>query len=127
MIETPKNYEEAKIFLKGDKNNQVIEQKKKLLKIRMALIPALFITAIGTASEILLGMGLNGFLMSIPLSILTSFLPELLAYMNVKKLEKSINDNSFFEENTEEQVINKANDQIEFYNEVIDKKEGKSK
>ena len=127
MIETPKNYEEAKIFLKGDKNNQVIEQKKKLLKIRMALIPALFITAIGTASEILLGMGLNGFLMSIPLSILTSFLPELLAYMNVKKLEKSINDNSFFEENTEEQVISKANDQIEFYNEVIDKKEGKSK
>ena len=126
MIETPKNYEEAKIFLKGDKNNQVIEQKKKLLKIRMALIPALFITAIGTASEILLGMGLNGFLMSIPLSILTSFLPELLAYMNVKKLEKSINDNSFFEENTEEQVISKANDQIEFYNEVIDK-EGKSK
>lgn len=127
MIETPKNYEEAKIFLKGDKNNQVIEQKKKLLKIRMALIPALFITAIGTASEILLGMGLNGFLMSIPLSILTSFLPELLAYMNVKKLEKSINDNSFFKKNTEEQVISKANDQIEFYNEVIDKKEGKSK
>ena len=127
MIGKPKNYEEAKIFLKGDKNNQVIEQKKKLLKIRMALIPALFITAIGTASEILLGMGLNGFLMSIPLSILTSFLPELLAYMNVKKLEKSINDNSFFEENTEEQVISKANDQIEFYNEVIDKKEGKSK
>ena len=127
MIEPPKNYEEAKIFLKGDKNNQVIEQKKKLLKIRMALIPALFITAIGTASEILLGMGLNGFLMSIPLSILTSFLPELLAYMNEKNLEKSINDNSFFEENTEEQVINKANDQIEFYNEVIDKKEGKSK
>lgn len=127
MIKTPKNYEEAKIFLKGDKNNQVIEQKKKLLKIRMALIPALFITAIGTASEILLGMGLNGFLMSIPLSILTSFLPELLAYMNVKKLEKSINDNSFFEENTEEQVISKANDQIEFYNEAIDKKEGKRK
>ena len=127
MIDTPKKYEEAKIFLKGDENNQVIEQKKKLLKIRMALIPALFITAIGTASEILLGMGLNGFLMSIALSILTSFLPELLAYMNVKKLEKSINDNSFFEENTEEQVISKANDQIEFYNEVIDKKEGKSK
>ena len=127
MIETPKNYEEAKIFLKGDKNNKVIEKKKKLLKIRMALIPTLYITAIGTASEIILGTGLTGYLLSIPLSILTSFLPELLAYMNVKKLEKTINDNSFFENNTEEQVIQKANDQIEFYNEVIDKKEGKSK
>ena len=127
MIETPKNYEEAKIFLKGDKNNQVIEQKKKLLKIRMALIPTLYITAIGTDSEIILGTGLTGNLLSFQLSILTSFLPELLAYMNVKKLEKTINDNSFFENNTEEQVIQKANDQIEFYNEVIDKKEGKSK
>ena len=88
----------------------------------MVLIPAVFIIAIGTTAEILLGMGPNGYVMSMPLAFFTSFLPELLAYMNVKKLEKSIKDNSFFEENTEEQVINKANDQIEFYNEVIDKK-----
>lgn len=76
MIETPKNYEEAEIFLKGDKNNQVIEQKIKFLKIRMVLIPVIFISVIGTVG-VILGLGPTGLIVSIPFSILSAFLPEL--------------------------------------------------
>ena len=39
----------------------------------------------------------------------------------------SIADNSFFENNTEEEVISKAQEEAEYCNKVIDKEEGKSK
>ncbi|MBE6001868.1 MAG: hypothetical protein E7239_10905 [Sarcina sp.] len=124
MIETPNNYEEALIFLKGDINNQVVERRKKLFKIRMVLMPVIFISVLGTLG-VILGLGPTGLIVSIPFSILSAFLPELLAYIKVKKFEKSLIDNSYFENSTEEQVINMARDTIDFYNKVIVKEEGK--
>lgn len=126
MIETPNNYEEALIFLKGDKNNQVVKRMKKVFLIRMVLIPVIFISVIGT-SGVILGLGPTGLIVSIPFSILSAFLPELLAYIKVKKFEKSLMDNSYFENNTEEQVMKMARDAIDYYNKVIVKEEGKSK
>ena len=126
MIEAPNSYEEAMNFLKGDKNNQVVERRKKLFKIRMVLIPVIFISVIGTVG-VILGLGPTGLIVSIPFSILSAFLPELLAYIKVKKFEKSLMDNSYFENNTEEQVMKMARDAIDYYNKVIVKEEGKSK
>lgn len=126
MIEAPNSYEEAMNFLKGDKNNQVVERRKKLFKIRMVLMPVIFISVIGTVG-VILGLGPTGLIVSIPFSILSAFLPELLAYIKVKKFEKSLIDNSYFENSTEEQVMNMARDAIDYYNKVIVKEEGKSK
>lgn len=126
MTEKPKNYEEAKIFLKGSEVSENNKEKQKIKKIRIVLVPAIFISVI-TLIGASIGGAAEAAIVSIPLSIISALGPELIDYFKQKKYMNSIADNSFFENNTEEEVISKAQEEAEYYNKHIDKEEGKSK
>ena len=120
MIEKPKTYEEAKIILKSDEVKQVNKYLKKMAIRRMKLFPALLFASLNlilTAPAINMqdpGMIKIALLTSTGTALmgLAGLIPD---YISRKKLEESINDGSYIENNSEEDVIKKAQAFVDDY------------
>ena len=120
MIEKPKTYEEAKIILKSEEVKQVNEYLKKMAIRRMKLFPAFLFTSLNlivTAPAIYMqdpGMIKIALLTSTGTALmgLAGLIPD---YISRIKLEKSINDGSYIANNSEEEVIKKAQAFVDDY------------
>ena len=120
MIKKPETYEEAKIILSSKEAKEVDKYHKKMAIRRMKLFPAFLFTSLNlivTAPAIYMqdpGMIKIALLTSTGTALmgLAGLIPD---YISRIKLEKSINDGSYIENNSEEDVIKKAQAFVDDY------------
>ena len=112
-MEKVETYEEAKVIIKSSTTSEIAEHNKKALKLRAGFITLIAIAAtsvtgiaVGDSSASMAVMPIFG---SISIS---SIIPYLLYLRNQRKIE----DDSFFKNKSEEEIIQMANEYAEAYN-----------
>lgn len=122
MLEKPETYEEAKIIIKNSTTSEMAELNKKLLKIRAGFITAIGLTA-ATAAEIVVNDPLVtiGFMPIFGTISLTS----IVQYLHYLRNQQKINDDTFFDGKSEEEIMKMAEEYVEAYNEFIPQYKGK--
>ena len=122
MLEKPETYEEAKIIIKNSTTSEMAELNKKLLKIRAGFITAIGLTA-ATAAEIVVNDPLVtiGFMPIFGTISLTS----IVQYLHYLRNQQKINDDTFFDDKSEEEIMKMAEEYVESYNKFIPLYKGK--
>lgn len=120
------NYEEAKVIIKNSTSGIVSDHNKKALKLRVELI-----TLIGIVGSV--GAGIITEEPTAALNALPFYgafaLHSMLQYLLYLRNQKKINDGSFFDKYSEEEVIKMANEYADTYNSYAStiEKEGNKK
>lgn len=124
MLEKPTNYEEAKIILKKMPTDDMQQSKLKTAKLR-----SMFIVGLGAAAAATVGivsqdpaLGVIAF----PNAMLLAA-PFTLPYFLRKYTLNRIDNGEYFQDKTEDQIIDAAKDYVEQYNKFEERKGGPSK
>lgn len=122
MLEKPETYEEAKIIIKNSTTSEMAELNKKLLKIRAG-----FITAIGLTAATATGIVVNDPLVTIGLMPIfgTISISSIVQYLHYLRNQQKINDDTFFDDKSEEEIMKMAEEYVESYNKFIPLYKGK--
>lgn len=122
MLEKPETYEEAKIIIKNSTTSEMAELNKKLLKIRAG-----FITAIGLTAATAAGIVVNDPLVTIGLMPIfgTISISSIVQYLHYLRNQQKINDDTFFDDKSEEEIMKMAEEYVESYNKFIPLYKGK--
>ena len=107
MINKATNYEEAKVIIKNSVNSDLHKKNLKTMKLR-----ATFIAALGTSAAVAAGLLTQtptlSFLIMPSVAILDS--PFLLGVFAHKRAMKRIENGSYFQDKSQEEIIRIAND-----------------
>lgn len=119
MLERPNNYEEAKIIIKNSVDDEYEHRNMKVNALRAGII-----TAISFGIAGLIGLATKkpiAFLSMLPPAIIMSLsgLGPILAQW---RTNNRINSGQYFQNKSEEQIINIADDYVEEYNNFMKKR-----